>query len=244
MKSIKEILTSIGETLRGYNFEDVKDQSGNLIRIDKYEVGSKVQLISTDGTLIDVPDGDYTLEDGRSFTVAGNVIASIVQDVKNPDQTTETVQPIANAVDKPTDPATTPASGTVVPETDPATTDKVTPDVKKIQDDLTTIQSDMEEMKTAIAELSTYIEQMVSMTSEFKDIKKKMNKEKSELEKEVNDLKKTPAGDPIQIQASKLKDKEPKSDLIDFGAFKIHDIDYAEAYRNMQQFKKDTKNSK
>jgi hypothetical protein len=60
------------------NFKDVKTDSGLLLRITgDIALDSKVQEIKEDGTLADLLDGDYTLEDGTTISVLGGKIAEV-----------------------------------------------------------------------------------------------------------------------------------------------------------------------
>lgn len=75
-------------------FMDAKTSDGQIIRCDMadFVVGAKVQIINEDGTTSDIPDGDYTLEDGRTLTIQGSVVITITPEETEP---AETAQPDA-----------------------------------------------------------------------------------------------------------------------------------------------------
>lgn len=59
-------------------FKDVKTDGGLLLRITgDIALDSPIQEIKEDGTLADIPDGDYTLEDGTTISVLGGKIAEV-----------------------------------------------------------------------------------------------------------------------------------------------------------------------
>ena len=212
LEKIGQILGITEETTSELQFEDCKDASGNIIRIEKYEVGGKAELISTDGTLIPLTDGEYTLEDGRSFTVTGGVISGISQDVKTPETPEGTVQPIANSEG-------TNTVDSVKPEDKPA---DVAPEGDMPEGDMPAMEARVAAIEATLAEvcsnmetMMSYLETMASSTKEFKEVKKQLEKEKEELNKTISDLEKQPAGDPVVIKAAKV---EGAPAAIDYGA--------------------------
>lgn len=59
-------------------FADVKTDGGLLLRITgELAIDSTVQQINEDGSLTDLPDGDYTLESGETIAVLGGKIAEV-----------------------------------------------------------------------------------------------------------------------------------------------------------------------
>jgi regulator of replication initiation timing len=60
------------------SFKDVKTAEGLLLRITgDIAIDSAIQQINEDGSLTDLPDGDYTLESGETVAVLGGKIAEI-----------------------------------------------------------------------------------------------------------------------------------------------------------------------
>lgn len=217
---MNKILEKIGQILGNKSqdeqkLEDVKDATGNIIRIEKYEVGSKAQLISTDGSLIELPDGEYTLEDGRSFTVAAGVISAISQDVKNPETPAEVIQPIANEGPE------------VAPEEAPK--EETPKGDGKMEERVTALEEAIKQMAADLETLMGYMETMASSTKEFKEVKKNLEKEKEELNKKIQTLEMQPAGEPIAVTAAK----------IEAGATK--EIDYAARYTAFRELQKNQK---
>ena len=232
MSKFTDILANIGQALGMFNFEDVKDATGNLIRIEKYEVGGKVNLISTDGSLVELPDGEYTLEDGRAFNVTGGTIATITADAKAPDATEEVIQPIANA------------EATENVSDEPAATEEepVKPEMGGRMDEL---EARVAELEQALTDAMNMMTEMASQTSSFKDVKKKLEKQKEELNARVAELESTPAGDPVIVKASKIENKpEDVSTFITPKgyAFSIPNKDYAQLEREFQANMKSRKN--
>jgi len=60
--------------------EDVQLVDGTILRIEPLvEVGATVQVIGEDGKLMDAPDGDHELEDGRVIKSEGGIIIEILE---------------------------------------------------------------------------------------------------------------------------------------------------------------------
>lgn len=78
-KTIKQILKELFLASKREIFTDASLQDGSIIRTDDdmLKVGSKVTLVSQDGTATPVADGSYTLEDGSILVVKSGVIDSI-----------------------------------------------------------------------------------------------------------------------------------------------------------------------
>lgn len=213
---MNKILEKIGKILNieqpeNVNLEDVKDMSGNIIRIDKFEVGGKVELISSDGTLIALTDGQYVLEDSREFTVIGGLISEITKDVKKSDTPETEIQPIAN-------------EDVIVP---PTTEVEPTED-NDYEERIVALETTIAELKLTIETLATYVEQMAGSTAEFKKIKKQLEAEKEQLSTKVNELEKTPAGEPIVVKASKQENTKKE-------------INYSDNYKNYLELTKKLK---
>ena len=81
MNSKNEIMAKLKELFeltKKVKFADTKLQDGSIIRTEgDIVMGTKVSLISEDGSITDVPDGDHTLEDGSIITVKSGVIDAI-----------------------------------------------------------------------------------------------------------------------------------------------------------------------
>jgi hypothetical protein len=74
--SIKTELVKTLQNLMNVYFGKVYTDSE--LKVSAKEVGSKVEIISADGSLQDAPDGDYVMTDGFSFSVKDGLIVSIV----------------------------------------------------------------------------------------------------------------------------------------------------------------------
>ncbi len=60
--------------------EDVQLVDGTILRVEPLvEVGATVQVIGEDGKLMDAPDGDHELEDGRVIKSEGGIIIEILE---------------------------------------------------------------------------------------------------------------------------------------------------------------------
>jgi len=60
--------------------EDVKLVDGTIVRIEPaIEIGATVQVIGEDGELMDAPDADHELEDGRIIKTEGGIILEVIE---------------------------------------------------------------------------------------------------------------------------------------------------------------------
>lgn len=79
LSSIKKLL--LGEEEREeVQLEDAKLVDGTIVRIEPaVEVGATVQVIGEDGELLDAPDADHELEDGRIIKTEGGIILEVIE---------------------------------------------------------------------------------------------------------------------------------------------------------------------
>lgn len=70
-------------------FEKVSTSGGVLTYEGALEVGTDVYLLTEDGDVADVPNGEYTLEDGRKLVVADGEITDIISPEPEPDKLEE-----------------------------------------------------------------------------------------------------------------------------------------------------------
>lgn len=79
-KTIKQLFAEILALTKKEAFFDAKLSDGSIVRTDDEAIkqGSKLTLISEDGVVSPVADGDYTLEDGTKITVKSGVVEAIV----------------------------------------------------------------------------------------------------------------------------------------------------------------------
>jgi hypothetical protein len=98
--NIKKEMVKTFKNLLGVYFGKV--YTADEIKISDKVVGGKVEQVQADGSLTPIPDGDYVMEDGFSFTTKDGVITSIVgedapvedtTDVKAGDTPTEEAAP-------------------------------------------------------------------------------------------------------------------------------------------------------
>jgi len=79
LSKIKEVLLEEDQA-EEVQLEDVKLVDGTIVRIEPaIEVGATVQVIGEDGELIDAPDADHELEDGRIIKTEGGIILEVVE---------------------------------------------------------------------------------------------------------------------------------------------------------------------
>jgi len=74
LKKIKEAFVSVEQ-----KFVDAKLNDGvTVIRYDgdKLDIGVPVNVVTEQGVMA-IPDGDYSLEDGTTFTIAGGVVSAV-----------------------------------------------------------------------------------------------------------------------------------------------------------------------
>lgn len=83
LKKIKEAFVSVEQ-----KFVDAKLNDGvTVIRYDgdKLDVGVAVNVVTEQGVMA-IPDGDYSLEDGTTFTIAGGVVATVTPAEAEPEE--------------------------------------------------------------------------------------------------------------------------------------------------------------
>jgi hypothetical protein len=81
LPQIKALFSSEEETqTEEVQLEDVKLVDGTIVRIEPaIEVGATVQVIGEDGELMDAPDADHELEDGRIIKTEGGIILEVIE---------------------------------------------------------------------------------------------------------------------------------------------------------------------
>ena len=78
--TLVELFKSMKEKFFPAQFKDVKLADGTIIRYDgdTPQVGAPVKVIATDGTMADVPDGEYPIDELSSIlVVAGGLITEV-----------------------------------------------------------------------------------------------------------------------------------------------------------------------
>jgi len=81
--------------------EDVQLVDGTILRVEPLvEVGATVQVIGEDGELMDAPDGDHELEDGRVIKSEGGILIEILEDEGEQEEEMNEVEPEAVAEPK------------------------------------------------------------------------------------------------------------------------------------------------
>ena len=80
LSKIKEVLLEEETQTEEVQLEDAKLVDGTIIRIEPaIEVGATVQVIGEDGELIDAPDADHEMEDGRIIKTEGGIILEVIE---------------------------------------------------------------------------------------------------------------------------------------------------------------------
>lgn len=74
LKKMKSLFEE--EDDKSVDYVDIKTKDGKILRVDDVLVDAKVKEVDEDG-VIDIDDGDYTLEDGTILTIVGGVITEI-----------------------------------------------------------------------------------------------------------------------------------------------------------------------
>ena len=81
--------------------EDVQLVDGTILRVEPLvEVGATVQVIGEDGELMDAPDGDHELEDGRVIKSEGGILIEILEAEGEQEEEMNEVEPEAVAEPK------------------------------------------------------------------------------------------------------------------------------------------------
>lgn len=80
LSKIKEVLLEEETSTEEVQLEDVKLVDGTIVRIEPaIEIGATVQVIGEDGELMDAPDADHELEDGRIIKTEGGIILEVIE---------------------------------------------------------------------------------------------------------------------------------------------------------------------
>lgn len=80
LPQIKALFSSEETPTEEVQLEDVKLVDGTIVRIEPaIEVGATVQVIGEDGELMDAPDADHELEDGRIIKTEGGIILEVIE---------------------------------------------------------------------------------------------------------------------------------------------------------------------
>jgi predicted peroxiredoxin len=137
----KELVKVYNNILTAYF---AKVYSAAEIKISDKSVGGKVEMINADGTLAPIPDGDYIMDDGFSFSVKDGLITAIIGQEEQPVEAGEDYK-----------------------ESGDTKMEEVTVEVEPVGEEETE-PSDMEEMKKQIAELYKMFEELYSMLDGIK----------------------------------------------------------------------------
>ena len=182
-KTIKALLAEIFALTKKESFLDAKLQDGTIIRTDDdmFKTGSKVSLLSEDGTISPVVDGDYHLEDGSLLTIKSGVVEVIVPPAADANAPAVDDTTAANpTVDAPAGMSTEP---TPVPAMDATTAPAETP----------------AEESTETSDMATLVEIVKNLTERVSALEEKLSSTKMAVEK----MSALPAAKPFNANGEK-----------------------------------------
>lgn len=169
LKEIKKELVKFLSILKSENF-DVTELAEDAVKISERKVGGKVELIGTDGTLSNAPDGDYKIGD-FSFTVKAGLIDSIEGENKPAEEDKPAEEKLA---DEP------------VTENTPVEDNSVKDAIAALQEETASIKQDIESIKAMLAEFAGK-----SDVEDFKSEVVKLNKTIEKLARIPSEFSKT-----------------------------------------------------
>ena len=161
--------------MRFGDYTQVTTDDGDTLSVDgDVAIGSAVYTTDDNGMLQAAPDDDYTLNDGRTITVASGKITNIAGD---PDATTDpqdnTASPdaemskekLADAAPAPTDAPATPSTGSnATPDTD-------------LADRVTNLENQMAEVLQVLTAATSMNEQLANQNKNLKEKVEMLSKE-------------------------------------------------------------------
>lgn len=192
ISKIKKELMKTLAILKHESFEGEVIYSPEELNISERAVGGKVELINQDGTLSELPDGDYEVSDGFKFTIKDGLIASI--DGETPaEDTTDKPEEMAEApVDAPTQDA---------PQTD---------GLDELKKETASLKAEVEALKQAMDELMKATAGRAS-----KEDVSKFQAEVENLNSNIMKLAKIPA-EPTKTNTSNVVKDKNDENLMEF----------------------------
>lgn len=192
LKKITQLFEA--ETAAEVKFADVKTDGGLLLRITgDIAIDSPIQQINEDGSLSDLADGDYTLEDGTTIAVLGGKIAEVA--------TAEEEAVDANEGEMATETPTEVPAETQLAEAAPAEAPAEAP-VSSVED--------------RIAALEAKIAEVIDALNKMADMHNNMSTENVELKKQNEELSKKAAAPAVsfkKFEKSESNTSKPSSML-------------------------------
>ncbi len=164
-KTIKALLAELFLLTKKESFLDAKLSDGSIIRTDDdtFKTGSKVSLISEDGSVTPVVDGDYTLEDGSKITCKAGVIESIVPPTPTttPDASTADATGVNPVIDAPavmtdaTAPVMAPVETPAVESTEDSDMATLIEIIKNLTDRVSALEEKISSTNMAVEKMSS-----------------------------------------------------------------------------------------
>jgi len=143
--------------------EDVKSVDGTILRIEPaVEVGASVSVIDEAGELIDAPDGQIELEDGKLLNVEGGIIVE-VQGVEVEEEMS--IEDVAAPIDEAPTFDLEKLQKDIIRKLNVAITEKIEKlrfaSVEKVEG----LEAENEDLKTVIVQMSDILEKMAGEPS-------------------------------------------------------------------------------
>lgn len=155
------------------SLEDVRMVDGTILRIEPaIEVGATVQVIGEDGEMMDAPDGDHELEDGRVVKTEGGIAIEVIEvegeeEVVEEEMSEETPEPVAPKLDVEA------LQNQLIDKLNTAITDKINNLKFAKVDELESLKAENARLKESLVELTGIVEKFAATPSE--EPKKKPN---------------------------------------------------------------------
>ena len=174
-----------------------KLEDGTIIvsSADSLESGVDISIMTEDGSTMPLPPGDYTTEDGTSFTVESEgTVASVGSEEEAPAEEEVEAQeeeapaeeaPAADEVKEVITDEVAAATEEIATAIDEATGDEVTPEVAEAAAEI------------AVAIVEEKVEE-VAMNKQLKELTEVLNTELSSLKERLEEVENSAGGDPIK----------------------------------------------
>lgn len=145
--------------------EDVKMVDGTILRIEPaIEVGATVQVIDENGEMIDAPDGDHELEDGRVLKTEGGIVVEVLgvegEEVVEEEMSEETPEPTQPKLDVEA------LQNQLIDKLNTAITDKINNLKFAKEDEVSALKKENAELKESLIELTELVGKFAATPAE------------------------------------------------------------------------------
>lgn len=176
---------------------------GNIISYETLEIGSVINMITSDGTLIPLPMGEYELEDGTKITVeVEGVIASVLakeqmdEMTPAPGRPQETLKPTIETIAKGLEDLTEKINQI----------DSLSTRISALET-LIAEATGMEELSSKVNEIDTSFQSILEILGVVVGSQKTTDATITELSKEIKEIAVQPSTKPVFVESSKKTSK-------------------------------------